>query len=124
MAPESVQKETKFYFVIVVYESTSDAPDDEPLYEECFMLITAASDEEARDKALRHANQPNSYKNVYGNTVTWTLKQLVDVRPTLDNDDFRDGVELYARFFQNYAAYRDFDASSHPFALNDDEKAG
>ncbi len=109
-----------FYLVITVYESSSNKQDYEPLYEECFSLITASSDEQAREKAQRYANLPNSYKNVQGETITWSLKQLVDVRRLLEDDDFSDGTELYARFFRDYKAYRAFDESAHPFSLDEE----
>lgn len=43
-----------------------------------------------------------------GETVTWTLKHIIDVNRALD-DDFRDQSELYARHFRNYTAYAAFE---------------
>lgn len=94
-----------FYITVILYESSTTAPDDVSLYEESFLLIKAVSEEEAREKALKRANEPYSYQNQYGNTVTWLFKQLVDVRQMF-NDNINDGTEIYSRYFQNYEAYR------------------
>jgi len=50
---------------------------------------------------------PNEDKEI----ITWSLKQIVDVNSVLydDFDDSNDGVELYARHFRNYEAYRSFE---------------
>ncbi|MEH2001594.1 MAG: DUF4288 domain-containing protein [Nostoc sp.] len=58
-----------------------------------------------------------SYKNQDEETITWSLKQLLDVNSILD-DDFdltSDGVDLYARHFRNYQACHSFEPflSSH-----------
>ncbi|MDF5711172.1 MAG: hypothetical protein PUP90_26750 [Nostoc sp. S4] len=52
-----------------------------------------------------------SYKNENGETITWSLKQVIDVNSVLD-DDFNlanNGVDLYARNFRNYEAYYSFE---------------
>lgn len=94
-----------FYIAVILYESPTTAPNNVPLYEESLLLIKAGSEEEAREKALKWANEPYGYKNQYGNTVTWLFKQLVHVRQ-LFNNDINDGTEIYSRYFQNYEAYR------------------
>lgn len=95
-----------FYIAVIVYESLSSAPDDEPLYEESLVLIKATSQEEAEEKALGYINQPYSYKNVYGQTITWSLKHLEGVQSVL-SDNFTDGTEFFARHFKNYKAYHE-----------------
>jgi hypothetical protein len=103
-------------FVIVVISESSNSLNGEPvgniLYEECTSLIKASSLEEAEQKAIDYANNQNtSYKNCYGETVTWTVKQVVEVRNLLDDDviddfDLRgDAVDLYSRSFYDYKAY-------------------
>lgn len=104
METESVWHRSTFYIAVLVYESSSDAAGYEPLYEESFMVLSADSDEKAREKALKQANEPYSYKNQYGDTVTWLFKQLVDVKQ-LFNDNIKDGTEIYSRYFRNYEAY-------------------
>ena len=93
-----------FYIAVIVYESSSDAPNDQPLYEETFMLIHASSQENAEQQAAQLVNKPHSYQNQYGQTITWSFKQIVVVQPAL-NDEFTNGTELFSRFFRNYEAY-------------------
>ena len=110
METEGTFKKQSFYIAVILYESSSsDAPGYQPMYQECFALIKAASLEEANQKALAHANQEEvSYQKENKETITWSLKQIVDVNAVLD-DSFDDGCELYARHFQNYAAYSLFE---------------
>lgn len=79
------------------------------MYQESFVLIKAASLEEAKAKALNHGkNETVSYTKENGETITWSLQQVVDVNSVLD-DDFdssEDIVDLYARHFRNYEAYQ------------------
>ena len=49
-----------------------------------------------------------SYKNEKAETITWSVKQIVDVNSLL-YDRIEDGTELYARHFHNYEAYQQFD---------------
>lgn len=101
-----------FYIAVILYESSSDAPQYTPLYQECFVLIKAGSLEEAHRKALAHAEAENvSYLNEKGETITWSLRQIVDVNPVL-NEHLEDITELYVRHFRNYDAYRQFEEIS------------
>ena len=101
--------EQSFYIAVIIYESSSDIPDYQPLYEECFVLIRAISLEEAKKKALSHAQkQEGSYQNPYEQTITWFIKQIVDVNNVL-YDIGEDVTELYARHFRNYEAYCSFE---------------
>jgi hypothetical protein len=105
-------KAQSFYIAVILYESSSDAPQYTPLYQECFVLIKAESLEEAHRKALNHAEAENvSYLNEKGETITWSLQQIVDVNSVLD-EHLEDGAELYARHFRNYDAYRQFEELS------------
>jgi Domain of unknown function (DUF4288) len=98
-----------FYMAVVLYESSSDASDYQPWYQEGFVLIKASSLEEAKEKALNYAKREQvSYQNEYKETITWSLKRLVDVNNLL-YDEFEDGTEIYARHFQNYEAYKQLD---------------
>ena len=106
MEAESASEEQSFYIAVILYETSSTAPEYKPLYQECFVLIKATSSEEANEKALIYAmRQEGSYQNEYNETITWSLKQVVDVNSVL-YDEFEDGTELYARHFRNYEAYR------------------
>ncbi|MBN3870517.1 DUF4288 domain-containing protein [Nostoc sp. JL33] len=112
MKTESANKAESFYIAIIVYKSSSDKDDYQPLYKESFVLIKATSLEEVKAKALNHGkNESVSYTNENGETITWSLQQVVDVNSVLD-DDFdssEDIVDLYARHFRNYDAYQLFE---------------
>ncbi|MBD2596421.1 DUF4288 domain-containing protein [Nostoc spongiaeforme FACHB-130] len=112
MKTESINKKEFFYIAIILYKSSSDQPDYQPLYQESFVLIKATSLEAAKAKAVEYGkNESVSYKNENGETITWSLQQVVDVNLVLD-DDFdssEDGVDLYTRHFRNYEAYQSFE---------------
>ncbi|MEH2401342.1 DUF4288 domain-containing protein [Nostoc sp.] len=112
METKSANKAESFYVAIILYKSSSDAPSYQSLYQESFVLIKAASLEEAKAKALNHGkNESVSYTNENGETITWSLQQVVDVNSVLD-DDFDSSeeiVDLYARHFRNYEAYQSFE---------------
>jgi hypothetical protein len=100
-------------FVIVVVSKSLKSLNEKPvrniLYQECTSLIKASSLEEAEQKAIDYANSQNtSYKNDYGETVTWVVEQIVEVKNLLDDElDLRaDAVDLYARSFYDYEAYQ------------------
>ncbi len=109
MKPENIQVEPSFYMVVILYEAQSEAPDYKPLYEESFVLIGASTEDEAREKATIHAQgQLSSYQNEFGETITWVVKQIIDVCPVLIST-IEDGSELYVRHFRDYQAYRAFE---------------
>ncbi|GCE31458.1 hypothetical protein KDA_69420 [Dictyobacter alpinus] len=106
---EQGSTDQSYYIAIVLYEAASDAPNYTPLYQESFLLLQASSQAEANEKALLHAKSATtSYQNEYGETITWTLKTIVDVNTALTNT-LEDGAELYARHFHNYQAYEAFE---------------
>jgi hypothetical protein len=93
------------YIAIVLYESSSSAPGYKPLYEECWMVVEATSEQHAHQKVHELALQSETaYQNKDGETIHQSLKQVVDVSPLLD-DTLHDGAMLYARHFRNYQAY-------------------
>lgn len=109
MKSENMQIEPLFYMAVILYEAQSDAPDYKPLYEESFVLIGASTEDEAREKAAIHVQgQLSSYQNEFGETITWVVKQIVDVSPVLTST-IEDGSELYTRHFRNYQAYSAFE---------------
>jgi len=112
MKTESANKAESFYIAIILYKSSSDKPDYQPLYQESFVLIKATSLEEAKAKALNYGNNETvSYTNENGETITWSLQQVVDVNSVLydDFDSSEDIVDLYARHFRDYEAYQLFE---------------
>jgi hypothetical protein len=82
------------------------------LYQESFVLIKANSLAEAKAKAVNYGeNESVSYTNENGETITWTLQQVVDVNSVLydDFDTAENGVDLHTRHFRNFAAYQSFE---------------
>lgn len=111
MTIESASKESYFYIAVILYESASDVPGYQPLYQEGFILIKANSLDSAKEKALTYAKgEEVSYKNEKAETITWSVKQIVDVNSLL-YDRFEDVTELYARHFHNYKAYQQLDVA-------------
>jgi hypothetical protein len=92
-----------WYVAVIVSESSSEAPNYAPLYEEAFLLVRARSLEQAAEKARAHIGQEAPYTSMTGQKVSWS-RRLVEVGETL-YDNFEDGREIYARFFRNYNAY-------------------
>jgi hypothetical protein len=104
------QQSANLYIAVVVYESSSDSSNYEPLFEESFMIVEATSIEEAKQKTKIHATgNTSTFKNEAGETVTWTLKKIVDVNHLL-HDSIADGVEIYSRHFRDYQAYSEFES--------------
>jgi Domain of unknown function (DUF4288) len=109
METEKETQKLTFYIAVLVYESSSDSPNYQKLYEEDYILIKAYSDEDAKQKAAQLSQKgQHTYKNEQGENITWTLKLILDVSPIL-SENFEHGSELYTRFFHNYQAYVDFE---------------
>ncbi|MFI5609402.1 DUF4288 domain-containing protein [Amycolatopsis sp. NPDC051903] len=99
----------KPYVAVVLYEATSDSPAYEPLHREDFVLVHAASEDEARDTVRRRAEAASgSHRNERGELITWRCKHVVDVAQALDEDLTRD-ADLSARHFHGYDSYRRFE---------------
>ncbi|MBD2338638.1 DUF4288 domain-containing protein [Calothrix sp. FACHB-156] len=112
MKTESTNQAASFYIAIILYKSSSDAPGYQPLYQESFVLIKAASLEEAKIKAVNYGKDESvSYTNENGETITWSLQQVVNVNSVLydEIDSSEDVVDLYTRHFRNYEAYQSFE---------------
>ena len=98
----------KMFAAVLVYESSSAAAGYEPLYEETVTLISATSREHAAAKAGEFgAARQVSYLNEAGETITWSLKHLIDVCEV--QDGLGDGAEVYTRHFRDFQAYRTFE---------------
>ncbi|WP_339375920.1 DUF4288 domain-containing protein [Calothrix sp. NIES-2098] len=71
-------------------------------------VVALGSSEEAKVKAVDYGkNESVSYTNENGETITWSLQQVIDVNSVLydDIDSSEDVVDLYTRHFRNYDAY-------------------
>jgi hypothetical protein len=105
---ESTEMAAKMYAALLVYEASSPAPEFESLYEETVTLIRANSAKHAAERAREFARtRETSYQNEMGETVTLSLKRLVDVSEIVDRID--DGAEIYTRHFTDYDAYCTFE---------------
>ncbi|WP_285649530.1 DUF4288 domain-containing protein [Actinomycetospora sp. NBRC 106375] len=95
---------TEPWVAILVFRSTSEAPDYQAVYREDVTVFPAASEAEARAAALTHARARETIVvNHLGETVVTSLVRLVDVAPVLG------GGELYRRHFRDLDAYRRFE---------------
>ncbi|MGW7551286.1 DUF4288 domain-containing protein [Streptomyces rimosus] len=96
------------HIAVVLMESPGTGGSD-PLYEESVVLVYAADEADARKRAERRArSRETSYLNDRGETVSWSLKRVVDVSAALDEDLTQD-ADLYARHFRDYGAYERFE---------------
>lgn len=97
------------YIAILLYETSSDAADYEPLYREDVVVVYAESLDAARGRVMARARaEEGSYENEAGEVITWRLKHLVDFNRALE-DDLGQDADLYARHFRDYNAYRAFE---------------
>jgi hypothetical protein len=101
------------FIAVLLYEGSN--PSSPPLYEERFFLILASSKDEAEEKAYQISQRPvHTYKNMYGEDVTWTCKRLIDVIETVDGE-LKDGAEIYSRGF--------FDLKRYDHLFEEEEKS-
>jgi hypothetical protein len=115
--PSAFAGQREFYVGVLVIESSSEAADYAPLYEESFVLIAAESQAEALEKATEYGKQhETSYLDEHHRLITWSLKRIVEVKQ-LNDATFDDGTELYSRFFRDYSGYEAFE----PLVDNDDQ---
>lgn len=95
------------FVAVFLREAHINSPDDEadelPLYEESFVLLEAASLDEAFQLARGLNRTEPGYISASGATVTWS-QRLFSVGSIVD-DTFTHGSELYSRFFRNSRAY-------------------
>ena len=97
------------FFAIVIYQSSSDSLDYKPLYQESFILIESFSLEQAQEIAFNYSKQEEcSFKNEKGETITWSLKKIIDVNEIL-SENLEEVTDLYTRHFRNYKAYCEFE---------------
>ncbi len=106
---ESLTSQAPFYIAVLLYESSSPDPSYTPTFEECFVLVRAPSDDEARARAQQHStSRQTSFQNAAGQLIHWKLKHIVDVSKILA-DALDDGSDIYARHFKDYDSYHRFE---------------
>jgi hypothetical protein len=69
-------------------------------FEEVFFLVSGFTLPEVRKKAKKFAKQKeHSYKNVYGERVSWKLVSFVAIQEIIERG-LADGVEVHHQFFK------------------------
>ena len=93
--------EDMFYSVSLFYKSER-TDDEEPLWEERIILVSALDEDEAETKALQLVKK-NEAKYMVGNSVSvaWRFHQIERVFLI---DDIKDGAELFCRFLKDSEA--------------------
>ena len=82
-------------------EPGSDTPDH---FEDRFILVHAASEDEALTKGMLFAEDGNDdYHNAEGQTVRWSFRHIIDAHQILDST-LQDGTELYSAFIDRELA--------------------
>ncbi len=101
------------YLAIVLYEAYFERASYRPLYEESFVEILAGSLPEARKKLFELIKRREvSYKNTYGNQLSWKLRKIIDISQALESK-MDDGIrELYSRHFYDIENYEKFEELS------------
>jgi Domain of unknown function (DUF4288) len=96
-----------FYTVSLLLKSTHSPPSkDEALWEERIILITAETEEQARQKGRNLGENAELEYSVGGqvgtnsDVVRWTFVQVERVCH-VDSDDLSDGTELFSRFLRD-----------------------
>ena len=97
------------FVAILLFESSSSAPDYRPLYREDIVTLRAPSLREARDRVKRHGRDAQiSYSNQVGEEIRDRLLEVVDVAPALYEND-TSPADLYSRHFRDLTSYRTFE---------------
>ena len=69
-------------------------------FEEVYFLVSGVTSSEVLQKAKKLAKRKeHSYKNMYGEAVSWRLAKFVGIQETTDQK-FKDGAEVYLRFLK------------------------
>ncbi|MGH3568946.1 MAG: DUF4288 domain-containing protein [Pseudonocardia sp.] len=97
------------YITVLLFGSTADSDDYRSLYREDVTLLYGVSQDDAQRRAEEHGRSlETTFANDRGERITWTLLEVVDVAPVLE-DRFDEDAELYSRHFRDVDAYRSFD---------------
>ena len=94
------------FLAIFLAEAASIGVQDEPLFEESFVVISCECIDDALEKARLLAGQEAPYRSVSGSEVVWT-RRLVSVGPT--SIPVTEDGEIYSRFFRNGRAYAELE---------------
>ena len=109
------RKSTRWYAAVLLLESLHpEDPGSRKLFQLQVRLVRARSDEAAWDRANTIAKaHEHSFANVYGNTVEWVLREVIDVIELLD-DAMKKGAEVYYSFLTERETRQLGTALRHP----------
>jgi hypothetical protein len=97
-----------YYGAVLVFKSSSDNLDYQPLYEEEVCLVEASSEDEAKECAIQIGkSRETSYKNQYGHVINLHFEYLLDVQSMQGLPGH--GSTVYSRHFRDYSAYEKFE---------------
>ncbi len=99
---KSKHRHHTWYTAHVFYRSDirSTRPRKFHTFEEVYFLVSGVTSSEALQKAKKLAKRKeHSYKNMYGEAVSWRLAKFVGIQETTDQK-FKDGAEVYLRFLK------------------------
>ncbi len=87
----------------MIFESVHPNPDgDEALFEDRIILVRAVDEEDAERKAASAGKKAeHEYRNVYGDTVVWAFREVLDVVPIYDSD-LAHGSEVYSHLIRSH----------------------
>ena len=93
------------FSVCILFKSIHSIPsDDEPLWEERIILVSAVSKDEAYKKGENFGkNSEESYEARKGDIVSWKFIKIQSVF-SLDEKTIKDGTELFSRFLKDSEA--------------------
>jgi|SRR4051794_7222775 len=94
-----MNEQQKWFAACLLMESLVDSgPPKEKLFEETIVLVRAATDADAAQKAERFGRDAeHEYQNTYGETVRWVFRELLDLKELID-EAIGDGTEVYYAF--------------------------
>ena len=71
-----------------------------PLFEESVIVFQASDHREASRKAKQLGRKASHhFKNVYGETVRWTFREVLEVQEIMSDKGLVDGTEVYFRWW-------------------------
>ena len=91
--------EAGWYSVRFLLESVfPEEPDSSQFFEERIVIVRAADEDEAREKAVAHArSEEDEYENALGARVTVVFREVLDVKEIL-SDELADLTEIYYHY--------------------------
>jgi hypothetical protein len=82
---------------LLLKENLNNKKDDDRLFEENIILISAETEEDARIKAIQFGNEMQTeYHNIDGENVSWVFDGVFGIYPIIDKID-QDGSTVFSR---------------------------